>query len=118
MILPDTSIWIDHFRSPNQHLAGLVSKRVLCCHPAVIGEVACGNLANRDLKLNLMKRLHRAPVASDDNVLGFIASHKLMGRGIGYVDVHLLASTAIDLGLLWTLDRRLNEVAASLGLSY
>ena len=118
MILADSSIWMDHFRSLNHHLAGLVSKRILCCHPGVIGEVACGNLANRDLKLNLMKRLHRAPAASDDQVLSFIAVHKLTGRGIGYIDAHLLASAAIDSGLLWTLDRRLHEVAASLGLSY
>jgi predicted nucleic acid-binding protein len=118
LILADSSIWIDHFRSPDPHLAGLVVRRVLCCHPAVIGELACGNLSDRDLKLGFLQALHRSPVLSDGALLRFISTHKLMGRGIGYIDVQLLASSALDAGKLWTRDKRLKEAAESLGLSY
>ena len=118
MILADSSIWIDHFRRPDPHLAGLVARRVLCCHPTVIGELACGNLSDREVKLNFLQALHRSPVVNDGAVLRFISTHKLMGRGIGYIDVQLLASTALDAGNLWTRDRRLKEVAEHLGLSY
>ena len=87
-------------------------------HPFVIGELACGNLRNRRSLLALLSELPRATVATEDEALRFIEQHRLMGRGIGYVDVHLLASAAL-LGdaRLWTLDRRLAKVASELKLA-
>jgi predicted nucleic acid-binding protein len=118
VILVDSSVWIDHFRSPNLDLMILLDGQRVWCHPAIIGEVACGNLAERAEKLGLMSDLHRAPVAEDFEVLEFIALHKLMGRGVGYVDMQLLVSAAMLPGWIWTRDRRLTEVAERLGLSY
>jgi predicted nucleic acid-binding protein len=118
MILADSSIWIDHFRSKNSRLVALVWQRLLFCHPAVVGEIACGNIADRDENLQLMQNLLQAPIAKDSDVLLFIGAHKLMGRGVGYIDMQLLASAAIVQGKLWTRDRRLKETAEGLGLSY
>jgi len=118
MILADTSIWIDHFRSPNPDLVAVVLQRLIFCHPGVIGEVACGNLFDRAGKLILLQELHRAPVADDSDVLSFIERHRLMGQGIGYIDMQLLASTMILGGRIWTRDRRLKRVAEVLGVSY
>ena len=86
-------------------------------HPFVIGELACGNLSNRAETLELLSQLPSASLADQDEVMQFIQRRKLYGCGIGYVDVHLLASVAIDDIRLWTNDRRLSESAASLGLA-
>jgi predicted nucleic acid-binding protein len=118
LILADSSIWIDHFRWPNPQLMLLLNEDRILCHPAVIGEVACGNLVDRVGKLTLMRNLDRAPVASHLEVLEFLDLHGLMGRGIGYIDVQLLASAAMQPVLLWTRDRRLKQAADNLGLSY
>ena len=96
----------------------LNDNRVLV-HPMVIGELACGNLHNRGEVLNLLSRLAEIPIVADDEVLFFIEKHRLMGRGIGYIDAHLLAATARTApSLLWTNDRRLMTVATDLGLAY
>ena len=88
-------------------------------HPFIVGELACGRIRNRGEVLGLLGSLPVGPVATDDEALQYIDFHQLMGRGIGYVDVHLLASTALADGLrLWTRDRRLEEVAAELGMAY
>jgi predicted nucleic acid-binding protein len=88
-------------------------------HPFVLGEIACGNLANRSEILRLLGDLPPAPIAADAEALAFIESHALMGRGIGYVDVHLLASVVLaGDAKIWTRDRRLAVVANDLGLSY
>lgn len=118
MILADSSIWIDHFRVPNPDLPRLVSSRLLYCHQSVIGELACGNIADRQRTLRLLNGLHRAPVASHSEVMEFINLHQLMGRGVGYIDMQLLASTMMFPGLLWTRDRKLKEVAQALHLNY
>jgi predicted nucleic acid-binding protein len=118
LILADSSIWIDHFRLPNPDLVELVSARLIYCHPGVIGELACGNLADRHTTLRLLNGLHRAPVARHIDVIEFIHLHNLMGRGVGYIDMQLLASTAMLGGALWTRDRRLKEIAEGLHLSY
>ena len=86
-------------------------------HPFVLGELACGNLKNRGEVLRLLGALPAAPTATDSEVLGLIKRRALMGRGIGYIDVHLLASTALADGAhVWTRDRRLATVAAELEL--
>ncbi len=118
MILVDSSIWIEHFRFPSKELANLIAARLVYGHPAVIGELACGNLSPRGQTLQLLKNLHPAPVARDEDLLDYIEANKLMGKGVGYIDVQLLASVAIMDGRLWTRDHRLKRVAETLGLSY
>ncbi|MGA3134906.1 MAG: PIN domain-containing protein [Terracidiphilus sp.] len=117
MILVDTSIWIDHFRSSNRRLVGLLDAELVRVHPWVVGELACGNLANRANTLYLLRSLPQVTVASDDEVLFFIDKHGIAGKGLGYLDMHLLAAAALWSLKIWTRDRRLNEVAALLGLN-
>jgi predicted nucleic acid-binding protein len=118
VILVDTSIWIDHFRRTDPTLASALEREEVLMHPFVLGELACGNLRNRREVLDLLGLLPVAPSATDAEVLEFIERRSLMGRGIGYVDVHLLASVALaDTARLWTRDRRLFTVAAELNVS-
>lgn len=118
MILADTSIWIDHLRTGSPVLAGLLETGQCCIHPFVIGELACGNLGNRQEILELLQSLPRLSTATDEEALFFIEQHRLMGRGIGYVDTHLLAATTIHAARLWTRDKRLKDIAEILGLAY
>ena len=118
MILVDTSIWVDHLRAGNARLARLLEDGEVVSHPFVIGELALGNLRQRDTVLDALSELPQANVATDIEVLHLVREEALFGRGIGYVDVHLLASIRLSPGtLLWTRDRRLREVAAWLGLA-
>jgi predicted nucleic acid-binding protein len=117
VILVDTSVWVDHLRVHDTTLAGLLEAGGVLAHGFVIGELALGNLRRRDEILALLGDLPAATMAADDEMLGFIARHRLMGSGIGYVDAHLLASTALTpVARLWTRDRRLATVARRLGL--
>jgi hypothetical protein len=119
MILVDTSVWIDHLRSGDDDLVALLNTSQVLIHPFVHGELACGNLQNRSEVLALLRDLPRISVASDDEVVFFIERHALMGKGIGYVDAHLLASLTLDgTSRLWTGDRRLHDAAETLGLAY
>jgi len=118
VILVDTSIWIHHLRKGNALLNSLLSNASVLVHPFVIGELACGNLHNRSRILNLLGDLPASRVADDQEVLFFIEHNDLMGRGIGYVDAHLLASVPLSSpSRLWTVDRKLKNVAISLGLA-
>jgi predicted nucleic acid-binding protein len=113
MILVDTSVWIDHLRNGNKLLASLLDDAAVWTHPFVIGELAGGNLTNRAEILTLFGQLPRVDVATDAEVLFYIDEQQLMGRGIGYVDAHLLAACALaGTGKLWTLDKRLAKIAA------
>lgn len=117
MILVDTSVWINHLRSGDPTLAELLESVAVSTHPLVIGELAVGSLRNRVEFLALIGELPRVPVAHDDEVLAFITGYELHGRGLGMVDVHLLASTLLAPGtLLWTRDARLRAAASSLGV--
>jgi hypothetical protein len=119
MILVDTSVWIEHLRIGEESLATLLNGSRVLTHPFVIGELACGNLRNRTEFLKLLEGLPRAPVASQEEVLFFVESNELMGQGIGFVDAHLLAATAMfPASRLWTLDKRLGRVAAKLAIAY
>ncbi len=118
MVLVDTSIWVDHFRRGNRRLKALLLDAQVACHPFVIGELACGNLENRAEILALLVSLPAPPILSREEFLHFIDRHRLMGRGIGFVDVHLLASARISGLQLWTSDKRLLSAARELGLSY
>ena len=118
MILADTSIWVDHFRSGVDALAERLVAGEILIHPCVIGELALGNLARRDTILSTLAQLPRAPVATDDEMLRFIGANRLAGVGIGYVDAHLLASVRLSADArLWTRDRRLLGVAEDLGVA-
>lgn len=119
MILVDTSVWVDHFRADEPKLSELLEQDRVLTHPFVIGELACGNLRNRSTVLTLLQELPGVPIATDLEVLFFIDQHRLMGRGIGYVDAHLLASVSLaDTTLLWTRDTCLHDSALPLGLAY
>jgi len=119
VILVDTSIWVDHLRAGNDGLATALERGLVLTHPFIVGELACGRMRNRGEILGLLRSLPVGPVVTDDEALQYIDFHQLMGRGIGYVDIHLLASTALAEGMrLWTRDRRLAEVAAELGVAH
>ena len=119
MILADTSIWIDHLRRGDPALTGLLMNAQVLGHPAVVGELALGSLANRDEVLGLAGNLPQAALATHAEAMAFIDRHRLFGLGIGYVDAHLLASTALTgEAALWTRDRRLRAAAESLELGY
>lgn len=119
MVLVDTSVWIDHLRMGDDQLATILEKGLICCHPFVVGEITCGNLRNRDEVLSLLRQLPSATMATHDEVLLFIETKRLMGRGIGYVGAHLLASTALTGSTqLWTRDKRLKTLAKELGVAF
>jgi len=119
MILADTSIWIEHLRSGVPALTVALERGVVLTHTFVLGELACRNLTNRRKVLQLLADLPAAPVATHIEALEFIERRALMGRGIGYVDVHLLASVVLDgAARLWTLDKRLAKVGKDLKLAY
>jgi len=119
MTLVDTSIWIDHLRSEDTRLAELLNRSQVLAHPFVIGELACGNLRKRDEILSLLNDLPQSPVASPTEALHFIERNQLMGLGVGYIDIHLLAATALAQNtLLWTGDKRLNKVASKMKLAF
>lgn len=117
MILVDTSVWIDHFRHGDNTLVNLLSAGQVYAHPFVMGELALGNLRQRDAILDTLNNMPRAKIATDEEVLAFINQSKLYGLGIGYIDSHLLASVRLTPGtLLWTFDKRLRVVASQFGL--
>jgi hypothetical protein len=116
VILADTSIWVDHFRSANSNLSALIAKGRVWTHPFVIAEVALGSLSQRRLKLTLLEELVQVQVADTAEVRRLIEAHVLYSRGIGFVDAHLLASCLLTPGIrLWTRDARLSNAARMLG---
>lgn len=117
MILVDTSLWIDHFRSGNPKLRSLLYANEVLTHPFVVGELACGALRNRAEILRHLKALPEARLADHHEVLRFVENEQLYGRGIGWVDAHLLASARLTGCRLWTLDKQLRLAAASLSLA-
>ena len=119
MILVDTSVWVDHLRAGVPALAAALERGEVLTHPFVVGELACGKLKNRHEVIELLGDLPGIPMATDAEALDFIEQRALMGRGIGYIDVHLLASAVLAApAQLWTRDRRLEAVAEALALSY
>ena len=119
MILADTSVWVDHLRASDNALAALLDTGMVLAHPFVIGELALGNLRQREIVLTALADLPHARVATDAEVLHFIERHALFGRGIGYIDAHLLAGVHLTAGAeLWTNDKRLHGVAAQLGVAF
>lgn len=118
MVLIDTSVWVAHFRSGQPHIKKLLLKKWVYCHPLVVGELSLGNLNNRDEILLRLMKLPIAAEAGDREILYFIEQHKLFGKGIGLVDVHLLASACLSKAKLWTIDKNMSQVAQKLGILY
>ncbi len=118
MVLVDTSVWVHHLRAGNSALEALLLDAEVVCHPFVIGELACGNIANWKEILALLHALPAVPVITQGEFLHFLESHSLMGTGIGFVDVHLLGSARLARVPLWTKDRRLQEAATELKLAF
>lgn len=118
MLLVDTSVWVEHLRSGAVGLEKLLDNSQVVCHPFIIGELACGNLKNRAQILSLLETLPSAQLAEHEEVMRFIETNKLMGKGLGYIDIHLLVSAVFTGIPLWTLDKRLNKSSAVLGINY
>jgi predicted nucleic acid-binding protein len=118
VVLVDTSVWVKHLRGNDDTLAQLLEEGEVACHPFVIGELACGGLKNRHEILSLLKDLPSTVLLDHDEIMEFIEYRKLMNRGIGYVDVHLLASALISDTLLWTLDKALRKAANGFSIGY
>jgi predicted nucleic acid-binding protein len=118
MVLVDTSVWIDHLRRYDERMGAHLRRAEVIVHPFVVGEMALGGeLRRRAEILLLLSRMPQAPVASHSELLAFIERRGLGGRGIGYVDAHLLASAFLAGTSLWTHDKRLHGVASSLGIA-
>ena len=118
MVLVDTSVWVSHFRDAHQGLAGLLDAGEVVCHPFVIGELACGNLRNRATIISLLEALPATPAVEHEEVLTFIEARHLMGKGLGYLDIHLLAAALVSGISLWTLDTKLDKAAEELCCRY
>jgi predicted nucleic acid-binding protein len=119
VILVDTSLWIDHLHHTLPALAGALQRKGVLMHPFIVGEIACGSVKKRNEVLEFFAELPRAAVATHEEVMALIESRQLMGRGINYVDAHLLASAALTAeAKLWTRDKRLHDIAVQLDLAF
>ncbi|MEI6563886.1 MAG: PIN domain-containing protein [bacterium] len=116
-VFVDTSVWVDHLRRGEPLLQDFLSEGQVTTHPFVIGELACGNLSNRDELLALLSELPLVTIATNEEVMRLIERHKLNGKGLGWVDMNLLASALISRIPLWTRDHRLAAVAKKLGIT-
>jgi predicted nucleic acid-binding protein len=118
-VLVDTSVWVGHFRQRDEQLVALLQAGLVACHPYVIVEVACGTPPRRREIIDMLGELESVPVATPEELLSLLQRRALFGRGCGFVDVSLLASTLLsDKTLLWTLDKRLDAIAAELGRAW
>jgi hypothetical protein len=118
MVLVDTSVWILHLRKGNIDLERLLNDGDVVCHPFIVGELACGNLKNRSEILSLLQSLPMSIQAEHEEVMRFIEDYRLMGKELGYIDMHLLASALLSEIPIWTLDKRLNKVLKELGIVF
>ena len=116
-VLVDTSIWVDHFHKGEPLLQDLLSAGQIVTHPFIIGELACGSLTNRAEILNLLSELHSVTTASNEEAMHLIDKHKLSGKGLGWIDAHLLASALLDRVPLWTRDKQLGAAAKKLNIT-
>ncbi|MBA7500301.1 MAG: PIN domain-containing protein [Clostridia bacterium] len=118
MVLVDTSVWVSHLRDSHPRMVSLLNDGDVVCHPFIIGELSCGNLTNRSEILSLLHSLPMVDQVEHEEVLQFVEINDLMGRGLGYVDVHLLASAVLFGASIWTLDRKLRVVSSELGVCH
>ncbi len=118
MVLVDTSVWVEHLRTGNVGLENLLNEGQVVCHLFIVGELACGNLSNRSEILSLLQALPLVNHAEYEEVMHFIENYSLMGKGLGYIDMHLIVSALLTKVSIWTLDKKLKEVSSKLGLEY
>jgi predicted nucleic acid-binding protein len=118
MVLVDTSVWVGHLRSGKIGLDRLLNEGQVACHLFIAGELACVNLVNRREILSLLQALPLADHADHDEVMQFIENYSLMGKGLGYIDMHLMVSALLTQIPIWTLDKKLAKVSSALGLGY
>lgn len=118
MILADTSVWIKHLRVGEPLLAKRLADGDILIHPLITGELACGNIKNRSRFLRDLRCLPSSASATDEEALQLVETRKLWGRGLGWIDVHLLASAIMSNSRLWTLDIRLKETASDLKVAF
>lgn len=117
MILVDTSVWIDHFRRPVAALEHLILAEQAMCHPFIRGELAVGHLRDWLEAVGALQALPQAKTASEGEFLTLIVNEQLAATGLGFVDVHLLASCRATPGTkLWSRDKRLAKYADRMGL--
>lgn len=112
----DTSVWVEHLRRGEPDLASLLAAAEVLCHPFVAGELACGHLRQRTEILGLLAALPSVGEATHDEVMHFVDRHKLQGKGLGFIDMHLLASCALAKRTLWTFDSRMAKAATQIGI--
>ncbi len=118
MVLVDTSVWVSYLHSGNSMLERLLNDGEAACHPFIIGELACGNIKNRTEILSLLKALPKVNLLDNDEVLLFIERNNLIGKGLGLIDVHLLACAILSESALWTSDVKLKLAARALSIVY
>lgn len=118
MVLIDTSVWVSFLREGNVELGNLLNDGEVICHPFIIGELACGNLKNREEILTLLKLLPQINMVDHGDALYFIDSNYAMGKGLGYIDIHLAASSLISGIPIWTLDKNLERFTKGLKINY
>src|SRR3972149_1744021 len=118
MVLVDTSVWVSHLRHGNEDLQKLLHDGEVVCHPFIVGELACWNLKNRYEILTYLQSLPMTILAEDEEVLKFIENNQLMGNGLGYIDIHLIASAVLTDVPLWTLDKTLDTFTKKIGIDY
>ncbi len=118
MILVDTSVWIDHFHRRDEELKELLFSNHVCIHPFIIGELSCGSIGNRKEVLSLLRSLKIIDLVLEEEVFILIEERKLFGKGLGFIDIHLLASALINHVQIWTRDKSLKQIVRELGVSY
>ena len=118
MVLADSSVWVGHFRAQDPRLIPLLEEGSVLMHPFVMGEIACGHFKNRARVLAQLDALPVAATASHDEVMQFVEVWKLAGRGIGWIDTHLILSALLSDCTLWTLDVRLKNAAIHVGVRH
>jgi len=116
-ILVDTSVWIKHLRESEKNLVRLLEQGLVACHPFIIGELACGGIKNRHEIISLLNDLPSTDILDHYDIMEFIEYRKIMNKGIGYVDVHLLGSALVTETPLWTFDKALKKIANQLSIS-
>jgi hypothetical protein len=118
MTLVDTPVWINHFRKPERELVQLLTNGLAGVHPYVVGELACGNLKDREQTLRLLRALPQARIAGEAEIYYLLDTHRLWGTGLGWVDLHLLASAALAGWHLMTADDAMKRAAAKAGIPH
>lgn len=117
MILVDTSIWIDHLHKAEPALVELLGLDEVGCHYLIAQEIALGSLRQREVMLDLLANLHQFPAIGHHEILHLADRHRLWGRGLSVIDVHLLAAVAVTPGAaLWTRDKRLKSACSDVGV--